>query len=397
MLTFATLSTLMGLAMGLAKVATSLYAIALGSSETMLGLIAAAQSVGILIMSLPLGMLVERFGPHRLFNLGTCAAGVMYALVPLWQSPWFLLLCTAAVGFCLPFRWVALNTVFLGRLLTLGQNKAGWFRGTNVAGMFLVGPLVAAAAIEQLGYAGTFLVIAITVLACLPLSPAVLSRPKLEGGASVPPPTAALNLSELRARLAAGWQDAELRTACSVELASQAINAYYTYFIVAVALTELGSSQAEAAGLVAAQGLSFVVALFALGGLTARLGFVRGALISAGITVLALLCLGFADRLWLMQLGGLLLGLGLGLLQVANLVRFARVGVRLGHGQAASMNALAGPLGGFLGSLLGGFLGQHLGLQTMFLAFVPLALLSGVVATGLSWPRALDAVYGDGE
>ena len=90
----------------------------------------------------------------------------------------------------------------------------------------------------------------------------------------------------------------------------------------------------------------------------------------------------------LLQLGGLLLGFGLGLLQVVNLARFARAGARLGQGQAAGMNALAGPLGGFSGSLLGGLVGQRLGLQNMFLVFVPVAFLAGLAAGALGGPFA---------
>lgn len=79
LLVFAALSSLMGVSVGMALITTSLYAVQLGSSEQMLGLIAGAQSLGVLVMSLPIGLLVDRFGPARLFVFGTLFAGLTYA------------------------------------------------------------------------------------------------------------------------------------------------------------------------------------------------------------------------------------------------------------------------------------------------------------------------------
>src|SRR5262245_35669227 len=94
LLAFATLSTVMGASVGVAKVTTSLYAVQLGAQEALLGLIASSQSVGVLIMSLPLGFLVERHGPARVFVLGTLIAGALYVVLPSSATPGFLLLCT---------------------------------------------------------------------------------------------------------------------------------------------------------------------------------------------------------------------------------------------------------------------------------------------------------------
>jgi MFS family permease len=153
LLTFAVLSSLMGTTVGMAQVSASLYAVQLGSSKTMLGLIAGSQSVGVLAMSLPIGVMVDRFGPARPFVLGTLLAGATYALLPIWATPSWLLACTAAISFFMPFRFVALNTVFLQQLASLGEAKAGWYRGTHMLGMFLLGPALGARAISSLGFA----------------------------------------------------------------------------------------------------------------------------------------------------------------------------------------------------------------------------------------------------
>lgn len=99
LLTFAVLASLMGTTVGMAQVSASLYAVHLGSSQAMLGLIAGSQSVGVLLMSLPIGLLVDRFGPARPFVVGTLLAGLSYAVLPLWATPSWLLACTAAISF----------------------------------------------------------------------------------------------------------------------------------------------------------------------------------------------------------------------------------------------------------------------------------------------------------
>jgi MFS family permease len=356
----------------LAKVTTSLYAVQLGAHEALLGLIASSQSVGVLIMSLPLGFMVERHGPARLFVIGTVIAGALYIVVPLIPTPAFLLLCTTVIGFFMPFRFVSLNTVFFEQLLVLGDTKAGWYRGTHMAGMFLVGPLIAASVIKRCAFAGTYWVIAAAFAFTVILSPIVFGQQRAHERSELP-----FRWADLAARLALVIRDAELRRVCVVEFAAQAINAFYSFFIVVIGVTSLGFGKADAASLVAAQGCTYVFALIALGGLATRLGTLRVHLTSCTMLAFALFVLGIGKLLPVLWGGAMLLGLGLGLLQIVNLTRFARIGARIGRGKTAGMNALVGPAGGFLGSLIGGALGRSLGLQTVFLLFVPLVGLLG--------------------
>ena len=71
LLAFTALAVLAGLSVGVAKVTTSLYALDLGATPAQLGLIAGAQSIGVLLMGLPMGLLVDRVGPLRLFAVGS--------------------------------------------------------------------------------------------------------------------------------------------------------------------------------------------------------------------------------------------------------------------------------------------------------------------------------------
>src|SRR5688572_22275943 len=87
---FALLASFMGTSVGMAHVTTSLYSVHLGSSATWLGLIAGAQSIGVVFMSLPVGMLVDRLGPVRPFVAGTVLVGTLYALLAHADSPLWL-------------------------------------------------------------------------------------------------------------------------------------------------------------------------------------------------------------------------------------------------------------------------------------------------------------------
>jgi MFS family permease len=361
----------MGVSVGLAKVTTPLYAMYLGANDALLGLVAGSQSAGILLIGLPMGFLVDRYGPAPLFVIGSLCAGAMYSVVPLLPSTMFLVGCTFVISFFMPFRFVSLNTVFMEQLEVLGEEKAGWARGSHMAGTAMIGPALAATLIEVSSYRYTYWVIAALFLLTMFMSPIVFSQYQNEARSA-----RALSLGDVKAQLVMIGRDVDLRGACMVDFTGQAIMMFYTFFIVVIAIAQLGLGAEGASGLVGAQGFSYVLALFTLGPFANRLGQDSVYVLSAGIVAVALLLLGTASALPVMWIGALSLGMGLGLLQIVNLMRFARIGGRLGRGKIAGLNALIGPAGGMVGSMGGGLLGHRIGLQNVFLVFLPaLALL----------------------
>ncbi|WP_437985017.1 MFS transporter [Sorangium sp. So ce117] len=359
---FAALSSVMGLSVGVAKVSTTLYALELGANEALLGLISGSQSVGVLLMSIPIGLLVDHLGPSRLFVLGSLVAGSLYMALPAVPSPVFLLAFTTAISFFMPMRFVSLSTVFMQQLETVGEGKAGWYRGTHMVGMFLLGPMLAASLTKALGFSGTYRLIGLSFLITVLMSPIVFG-PYTARSAH----PRSLRLSGVRSDLALLAQDVELRSVCLIEFAAQSINSFFMFFIIPIGVTVAHLTAAEASGLLAWQGVTFIFALFALGGLVGRVGHERVYLASLVLVPSALLLLGLSRDLLPLRAGGLLLGLGLGILQIANLTRIARIGARAGRGKVAGLQALVGPSGGLFGSAVGGLLGRSLGLQTMFL------------------------------
>src|ERR1700712_1881574 len=251
LVTFVLLQSLMGVSVGLAKITTPLYALQLGADETWLSMIAGSQSAGILLIGLPMGFLVDRYAPSGLFLIGSLFAGLVYLLVPLVPSPPFLVACTFAISMCMPFRFVTLGAVFLEQLSELGEEKAGWARGSHMAGNSLIGPALAVTLIETLDYKHTYWVIAALLILTMFLSPLAFSHYKGSHHGS-----RALTLAEIKAQLVALGRDAELRSASLVDFVGQAIMMFYTFFIVVIAVAQLGLGKEQASGLVSAQGFS---------------------------------------------------------------------------------------------------------------------------------------------
>ena len=370
LLAFAALSSFMGVSVGLAKVATALYSLQLGAGETMLGLIAGAQMVGVLIISLPVGFLVDQLGPKRLFVFGSALAGLIYLAVPLVPSAEFLLVCTALISFCMPLRFVSLNTIFMQQLDVVGESKAGWYRGSHMLGMFLLGPMIAPGLIGLINFDGVFWLIAAIFVLTIILSPMVLNHYDASHGLN-----RRMGRADIRSQLLLLAGDRQLREVSLIEFFCHAINMFYSFFILVIAINDLHMDTVKASGLVVAQGVVYVLALFFLGGPAGRLGQTRTYRLSFATITIALVILGLAAQLTTLWLGALLLGLGSGTLEIVNLTRFARLGAQLGRGKVAGLNALAGPGGALLGSLAGGVVGHFFSLQSVFLLSAPVFAL----------------------
>ncbi|MET0389112.1 MAG: MFS transporter [Polyangiales bacterium] len=372
LISFAFLSTLMGTSVGMAKVATSLFALELHANDVVLGAIAASQTVGSLLISLPIGALVDRVGPARPFIVGSVAAGLLYVLVPFAPTALVLLVANSAISFFMPMRFVSLNTLFMHEIVQIGVEKAGWYRGTHMVGMMLLGPVVSVATTRALGFHGTYWLIAglfaLTVLVC----PIVFARygrgqrPAAESGTAA---SRRPSVRELAGQFRTLSEDPELRKTALVEFAAQSLNAFFSFFIVIIVVSDLALGEAFATRLLGVEGGAFMLALFCFGGFVSRVGEERVYGLSFAVVATALTVLGLGRGQWLLTLGSAVLGLGLGSLQIVNLTRFAFIGGRLGRGKVSGLTPFVGTTGSLLGSLLGGVIGHTLGLQYVFLVY----------------------------
>lgn len=362
---FILLTILAGLGVGVARILTSLYAVQLNASELQLGLISAGQSIGILLMALPMAVLVQRWGAFKVFTLGSLLGASLYALMPIYANPWYVLLVTALVSFILPMRFLSINTVFLSHLRKLGPARAGWFRGAHMMGFFLIAPMLTIFLSQYTGYQYSFWWVAVLFLAACAFAPWCFAQQAVNQQAKFVP-------SEILAPLKLLKQHSALRMVCWLEFLSSVVNHYFGFFIVVIALQVFALSESIAVMLLTTQGIVFVASLFGLGGLAEMVGYQKFYLIGLSFIGVSLLLLALSQyAVWLWP-AVVLLGLGLGMLHIANFMAFAKVGEQTKMTQVSPILAIVAPIGGLFAGLLGGLLGGDWGLQILFL---PLAII----------------------
>jgi len=356
------LGVLVGTTNGISKVSLPLYAAALHASPWQIGLVGGLQFAGMLLLSLPLGALIDRHGSRSLFRFGAIASTVLY-LAGLTQvaEPWQLIACVTLLGLCNPFRMVPTQTEFLHILPRLGPGKAGWNRAAHTLGMFFIGPSLGAALLGWIGYQQTFAVVGAGMLASLVLGNHVL-RDAAPGRKDRAAPLTERVLGQLQIVL----ERAQFRRTMGIEFCGQMAMSYFTVFIVLVGIRQFGMHTQEAAGLLTLQGALFVATLFGGGILLAR--WHEEARYGLAFSLLfAHEALLFAPQhkaqLWL---SAGLLGIGLGTQHLTSVTRFGLLMRELGRGRVGGLFSLAGPSGGLTGAVLGGLLGQHFGLLAGF-------------------------------
>ncbi|MGE4316037.1 MFS transporter [Acinetobacter sp.] len=374
MSSFVLLTIIAGLGVGVARVLISLYAVHLNASELQLGLISAAQNIGILLMALPIGVLVQRLGSLKVFSIGSVVGAVLYFLTPLQANAWYLMILTALVSCFLPMRFVSINTVFLSNLKRLGPAKAGWFRGSHMMGFFLIAPALSVLLIEHFGYSGSFYCVALLFLGTLFFAPFCFQKVHQHTQS-----TPSFQWRDVVAPLVLLKTHAPLRVICALEFLSSVANNYFGFFIVVIAIQSFALPESMAVMLLTTQGIIFVGSLFTLGGLAELVGYQKFYLIGLGLISSALLILALTPVTLWMWPASLMLGLGLGMLHIANFMSFAKVGEQTAMAKISPILALVGPTGGLFGGFLGAALGASVGLQNLFfpigLAFLALILL----------------------
>ncbi|MBV6826521.1 MFS transporter [Pseudomonas sp. PD9R] len=367
---FVGMNLLSGLSMGLANITLPLFAMSLGSTPATIGLLAICQSVGVLLMGLPAGLMVDRFGPKRLLIIGSITVGGLYLLLSQASNVATLAVVVSLVSCLMPLRSVALSALFMQKISQVGVTKAGWFRGCYMGGQVLLAPLAAAAMIGHFGYPYSYLLIGgcFTLLLVF-LSP--VTRTYRKPSSEAPP----LSLQALKQQLSVLRSDPQLRRNCTWELALQATNQFFTFFIAIIAIKRFHVELAAATSLITLNGVCYVAALLFAGRLAQRFGESVLRRLGCVLSASALLALGLADSIQIMRLAAPLLGAGMGMIQVISLSGLARCGARHGPGRVSGVTIFLFPLGGLLGSALGGIVGDYLDLQTVFFLLAPVFVI----------------------
>lgn len=360
---FIGLTFLSGIGIGMLKVSAPLYAKSMGADSAAIGLVTGMQPMGMMLMSVPTGLMIASVGSRNLYVIGSLIGALCYVLAPFVNGLMGFMVVTTVASLFMPFRFISVQSDFFKHLLNWGEGKAGWLRATQMCGAFVLGPIAGGYLISAASFTVTYLFIAGSFVMTVMLARNVLEGKTLFVAHNTRPVPVIDTLKQL-------LRHQELRQTLAVDFVVHMALIYFTIFGVILAMDSFAYSEAKAATLTGVQGLSFMLALLWGGNLPFIAGSRAFNQLSYGLVMLGLLQLGLAGiSVWLWS-GAICLGFGLGLLAVANLIKMTTLTRHLGRGNVAGLTGMAGPGGGLVGSLAGGLLGQAIGLQSVFLVFM---------------------------
>jgi predicted MFS family arabinose efflux permease len=367
-LPYMALAMLAGTTAGMLRALSPVFAIHLGATTAQIGVVSSLESLGMAMMTLPAGVLVNRYGPRLVYVIASLVITTVYCLVPFSPS-WLVLgigLCLG--GACMPFRIVSVSSSFLERLKELGRAKAGWYSGSGTVGTLLVGPVLATFLLTRSGTGAGYLGIAF-LFACMGVGGTfILAR---RPPARSTPTSFAASFAESMRLL----RDPVVGAICAIEFSSGIVLAFFTAFIVVTAIRQIGLSEPAAISVRLFEGFVSVSTMFLGGALIRNRPLVLFYRTSLVLIVSGFCLLAMARSYGSLVLATLLLGSGLGITNLVNILRMSMA--ELPKSRVSSLQLFSSMGGGFLGALLGGLLSKFIGLQGMFLAGAALyALLS---------------------
>lgn len=147
-------------AFGGSRVVVSLYALESGATQMEVGILMALYAVVPMLFAIAIGRLADRVGPRLPMLLGSAGLGIALSLPALWPSTVTLYVSSFLLGCSFHFFFVTVTGIAggIGGAQHRSRNYALISLGFSGAGF--LGPLIAGFAIDYLGYAPAFLILA---------------------------------------------------------------------------------------------------------------------------------------------------------------------------------------------------------------------------------------------
>lgn len=359
------LSGFAGVTIGMLKVLSTLYAIRLGATSWQMGIISSADGFGMMLMTLPAGLMVARFGARRVYLTASIGAALVYLIAPTITSLMLLPCAFIFGGMCIPFRIVAISGAFMDQLKIFGHAKAGWYRGSQVVGMIVAGPLLGTIVLERAGiFAGYWTVAAMFAFMAFA---GLVALPARKPNAEIPSLRA--NIRDLTGLL----RNDTVFGVCSIELSSSWVQSLFTAFIILIAVKSMHLSEPAAVSVRFFEGAISVLTLFFGSSLVREVAAVQLYRSSLALIVGGLILTGAASGYWGLAAATVSLGVGLGITNIVN-VRQLSV-LDFNKSKLSSLQLMSSMTGGCVGGLLGGLASSCVGLQGVFYAGAVLYVL----------------------
>lgn len=363
---FILLSLVSGLTIGLGKIVTTLYALSLGATPFQIGIVSAMESVGMMLVTVPAGFIIARYGTRGVYFVSSLGPLLVNLLLP-FSSSWLALAAgRGAIGLCIPFRIVSMNSAFLERLKTLGQAKAGWYRGTLTGGMAIVGPAAAAVLTQRLSVTISFLLVAALFGLMAVFSLSFMPARQIQSD------DAPGFIDELRLLLA----NRDVAESCLIEFLSSATNALFGTFIILLAIALPPLTGQDGIHVMLFQGVTAVTMLFLGGTLVQRLDRRAAYVVGIALGSAALVSFGTAAGFTGLAIGAVLLSAGSATVHLVNVRLLA--GLPGGKSKVAGLYNLASMTGSSFGAIAGGLASQLVPLQSVYLIWLPVLALGAI-------------------
>lgn len=362
--TFVVLALVSGITIGMNKILVTLLALRLNAESWQIGLLIGAESLSMMLMSLPAGILISRFGAKMVYAISSLGAMILYPMIA-HATVWYVAaLFLFIAGTCIPFRVVSMNTSWLERLPEIGTSRAGWYRGTLMLGIGLLGPLLGNITSEHWGVQGSYWITSVMFAFMSFYGFIILSQTQsYEKHRSI-----ANDLHEMLRHLL----NPIVREACLFDGMGGLVRGFFGTFIIIIAVRQFHWTPQTGVSIMVVEGATFVSVLLLLGSLVSRLGERLAYNIGHGCLILGLTFLGLSTGIAGLYIGAILQALGQAFNHLVNVSRLAHSGKNMGH--VSGLFTMIGMGGGFVGATLGGLLSKGFILQDIFLIWIPVWL-----------------------
>lgn len=363
---FVGLSIVSGSTIGINKILITLFGLSLQATNWQLGLIGAAETLGLALGTIPAGIMVSRGSPRALYGKASAIVAVCYLFIPR-LGVWFALLpLMLFTGFCISYRIVSMSSIFLGQLGAMGNGWAGWYKGTLALGTMAIGPWLGHLLTKGVGIKSTFYVSAGLFAGMATFGMLALPPTRVDASRS-PRPRSGNWLSPI-------WQNRQVRQACLMEGLSGYCSAFFGTFMLVILMRDHGWARDSAVHLFVLNGVVYVSVLLGAGWVLSKVE--RGILdrVIYGGTALAMVGLGLAERPLFFVLWTAMFSLGLGFNNLINVTSISSSGCDRGH--VSGVATLMQMSGGCLGAFVGGLLSWVFNVQLLFVLFATPWLLA---------------------
>jgi len=361
---FVGLALMSGITIGMNKILVTLLALHLNAESWQIGLLIGAESLSMMLMSLPAGIFISRFSARWVYAISSLGAMILYPLIG-YSTSWYLAAIFLFIaGICIPFRVVAMNTSWLERLPEVGTSRGGWYRGTLMLGIGLVGPLLGNLVSSHLGIQGSYWITSILFAVMSFYGFTILSRTRESAGAK----SVRGGVKEMLQYLT----DPMVRQVCLYDGLGGMVRGFFGTFIIVIAVRQFHWSAQQGITLMVVEGAAFVAVLLFFGHVVAKLGEKITYNLSHTSLIIGLAFLGLSTGVVGLLIGAVLQAIGQAFNHLVNISRLAHSGKNMGH--VSGLFTMVGMAGGFVGATLGGFLSKGFVLQDIFLLWIPIWL-----------------------